>query len=235
MVKKEYNMLSSRTKFLMQNLKILGYEQALKALKLVIDEMNIENGFIRHDGTHYYHHLVDVTQILINFGVRNEDIIVAALLHDYIEDVPGATKKMLEKLFSKDAIEIVSLLTKNKAINYHENKEELQNYLDKIFENQGACLVKVADRIHNVSTMRQSTSFTHKMKQVESTKEFYVPFFKKCRNEYPEFAHFFFQAKTIIEPLLFEIDEENKLRIELSRANEKIIELENRLRKGDNE
>ena len=226
-------MLSSRTKFLMQNLKILGYEKALKALKLVINEMNAENGFARHDGSHYYHHLVDVAQILINFGVRDENIIIAGLLHDYIEDVEGVTEKLIESMFNKEVANMVKLLTKNKTINYHENKKEMQRYLDKIFENEGAALVKVADRIHNATSMRDGTTFEHKMRQVENTREFFIPFFKRCRNEYPEYAHFFFQAKTIIEPLLFEIEEENRLRLELLKANGRIMELEYKIKKEE--
>ncbi len=222
-------MLSSRTKFLMQNLKILGCTRAIKALKLVINEMNAENGFARHDGSHYYYHLVDVTQILINFGVRDENIIIAALLHDYVEDVPDVTIKMVRNLFNKEVADMVSLLTKDKTINYHEDKESMKKYLDKIFKNEGAALIKVADRIHNATSMRSDTKFEHKMRQVENTKEFFIPFFKRCRNEYPEYAHFFFQAKTIVEPLLFEIEEENKLRLSLLEANSRIMELESRL------
>lgn len=218
-------MLSSRTRFLMQNLKILGYESALKALKLVINEMNTENGFARHDGSHYYHHLVDVAQILINFGVRDENIIIAGLLHDYIEDVKGVTEKMVESLFNKEVAYMVNLLTKDKIVNYHQNGSEMQNYLDRIFENEGAALIKTADRIHNASSMREGTSFEHKMKQVSNTKDFFIPFFKKCRNEYPEFSHFFFHAKTVIEPLLYEIEEENKVREELKEANKRISDL----------
>lgn len=210
-------MLSSRTKFLIQNLKILGYSQSMRALKLVINEMNSDNGFARHDGSHYYHHLVDVAQTLINFGVRDENIITASLLHDYIEDVKGVTEKMIESLFNKEVAYMVGLLTKKRGVDYHNNKEEMQSYLESIFQSEGASLIKVADRIHNFSSMRSATSPEHKMRQVTNTKEFFIPFFKKCRNEYVEFSHFFFHAKTVIEPIMFEIEENNKLR---SRLNE---------------
>lgn len=215
-------MLSSRTKFLLQTLRILGFDQAMKALKLIINEMNIENGFARHDGSHYYYHLVDVTQTLLNFGVRDENIITTALLHDYIEDVKGVTAKMIETLFNKEVATMVDLLTKDKTVNYHDNKKEMQNYLDRIFENEGACLVKTADRIHNFSSMREATSHEHKMKQLSNTKEFFIPFFKRCRNEYVEYSHFFFHAKTIIEPIMFEIEENDRLMKENAKLKEDI-------------
>jgi GTP pyrophosphokinase len=119
---------------------------------------------------------------------------------------------MIESLFNSEVATMVNLLTKNKSINYHNDKEEMQNYLDRMFPNEGACLIKTADRIHNFSSMRESTSPEHKMKQVRNTKEFFIPFFKRCRNEYAEYSHFFFHAKTIIEPIMFEIEENNRLR-----------------------
>ena len=202
--------LSSRTKFLITNLKILRYDQALKAAHLVINEMSTENGFTRHDGSNYYHHLVDVAQTLLNFGVRNEDIITAALLHDYIEDVEGVTVKFVETLFNKNVAEMVSLVTKKKNIDYKE-EQNLIIYLENVFTNEGASLIKVADRVHNFSTMSEYTSLAHKERQVIETEKFYIPFFKRCRNEFVEYSNFFFQAKTIVEPLLYEMKENIKL------------------------
>jgi len=202
--------LSSRTKFLLQNLKILNYDQALKAAHLVINEMSAGNGFTRHDGSNYYHHLVDVAQTLLNFGVRNEDIITAALLHDYIEDVEGVTVKFVETLFNRSVATMVDLVTKKHNVDYNDEKNMTQ-YLENIFTNEGASLIKVADRVHNFSTMRASTSLEHKERQVIETEKFYIPFFKKCRNEFVEYSNFFFQAKTIIEPIMFEMKENIKL------------------------
>ena len=64
--------LSSRTKHLKRTLTILKYENAYKALDLVIKEMCVDKGFSRHNGKHYYHHLVDVAQLLLNFGIKDE-------------------------------------------------------------------------------------------------------------------------------------------------------------------
>ena len=43
------------------------------------------------DGTlyDYYNHCIEVANILISYGIKDEDLICAALLHDMIEDVPG--------------------------------------------------------------------------------------------------------------------------------------------------
>lgn len=200
-------MLSSRTKFLFQNLKILGFNQSIKALKIVIKSMGADSGFSRHDGSHYYHHLVDVTQTLVNFGVRDEDIITAALLHDYIEDVEGVTQKMVASLFNENVAHMVALVTKVKGADYHNDSAAMNGYLKSIYENEGAALIKTADRVHNFTTMRGATSLNHKRKQVKNTNEFFIPFFKQCRNAYPEYAPFFFHAKTTIEALIYSFTE----------------------------
>jgi len=202
--------LSSRTKFLLQNLKVLRFDKALKASHLVINEMNIENGFARHDGSNYYHHLVDVAQTLLNFGVRDENIIVTALLHDYVEDVKGVTTKFIETLFNSEVAYMVDLLTKKKDVDYKDEKN-MEEYLNGIFQSEGASLVKVADRLHNFSNMRESTSLAHKERQVNETEKFYISFFKKCRNEFVEYSNFFFHAKTVIEPIMYEMKENIKL------------------------
>jgi len=63
--------------------------------------------------------------------------------------------------------------------------------------------------------MREATSIEHKELQVENTEKYFIPFFKKCRNEYVEYSHFFF-AKTIIQPIMYEIKENVKLTKELN-------------------
>lgn len=197
--------LSSRTIHLKRTLSILGLTDAYKALDLMIDEMNAENGFARHNGAHYYYHLVDVTQLLINFGIKDENTLIAALLHDYIEDVEGITKKHIENQFNHEVAEIVDLLTKDKSINYHDDAEAMQAYLDAILLHPKASLVKTADRINNFQTLRNS-SLAHREKQLNNTLTYFIPFFKACRNRHVENESFYFQAKTMVEPIAFEVE-----------------------------
>lgn len=196
--------LSSRTRHLKRTLTVLGYTKAYEALDLMIEEMNAEKGFSRHNGKHYYYHLVDVAQLLLNFGIRDENTIIAALLHDYIEDVEGISYKAVEYRFGKEVADIVLLVTKERGIDYKNNPDKMQEYLDNIFENPKACLVKTADRINNFQTLKDST-VSHRRKQLKNTMEFFIPFFKQCRNRYIEHESFYFQAKTMVEPIAFEV------------------------------
>lgn len=196
---------SSRVTHLEHQLAILGFADSLRAFDLVLSEMNAENGFKRHDGFHYYYHLVDVAQILLNFGIADEEIITAALLHDFIEDVEWATYEYVQDQFSTRVADIIWLLTKKQGVDYKADLNEMQRYLSGIAGRYECALIKTADRIHNFSSMRNS-SRRHRAKQVRETRDFYIPFFKECRNRYVRYSNFFFFAKTTIEPILHEIE-----------------------------
>lgn len=193
----------SRERLLIQTLRTKNQQKALRALFFIIDEMNVEKGFSRHDGTDYYLHIIDVTQDLINNGIDNEDILTAAILHDALEDIPGVSLLYLTQEYGAVVAHMVDLVTKDKSINYHTNDTEMKAYLSRISENVGAALIKTADRIHNFSTMREGTSVEHKRKQVRNTETFFFPFFKECRNAYPYYSHYFYGAKYAIEPILY--------------------------------
>lgn len=197
---------TSRVTHLENQLSILDYTRALTAFDLVLAEMGADKGFKRHDGHHYYYHLVDVAQILLNFGIRDEDIITAALLHDFIEDVKWANYEYIQDMFGNRVADIVRRLTKKPGVDYKVDLEEMKRYLATIEECYAASLIKAADRIHNFSSMRNS-SRKHREKQVRETRDFYIPFFKACRNRYVRYSNFFFFAKTTVEPILFEIEQ----------------------------
>lgn len=196
--------LSSRTIHLKRTLTLLGYTDAYKALDLMVEEMSAEKGFARHNGKHYYYHLVDVAQLLLNFGIQDEVTITSALLHDYVEDVDGVTLEQVASQFGTEVVEIVRLVSKEQGVDYKSNPDAMEHYLDCIYENPKASLVKTADRVNNFQTL-QDSSVTHRRRQLENTKDYFIPFFKKCRNRYVEHESFYFQAKTTIEPIAFEI------------------------------
>lgn len=198
----------SRVQFFEHYLAVLQYHMAHKAFHLVQKEMCKEKGFSRLNGTHYYFHLVDVAQKLLNAGVREEDVITAALLHDLVEDVLDENNKPvysiedIEKLFNKNVATMVALLTKDPSIDYKTNKDALVQYLARISKNYGAALIKCADRQNNLFTLKEASP-EKIIRTILETEEYYIPFFKTCRNLYPWYAAFFFDAKTTIEPYIW--------------------------------
>lgn len=198
-------MRESRVKYLEQTLSILGYTDSLRALDFVVKVMCAEKGFKRHDGSHYYYHLSDATQDLLNHGVREQSIVTACLLHDAVEDIEWVTIEDIEREYGHDVAEMVDLVTKKKHVGYKQT-QNMGIYLNRISQNYGASLIKTADRKHNFSTLKDATR-EKKLRQAKETEELFVPLFKQCRKLYPRYANYFFSAKTAIEPHLWEIKE----------------------------
>ena len=190
---------------------------AMRALDLVTNVMCIQNGFSRDDGTDYYTHCVDVANTLLSYGIRNEDVICASLLHDIIEDVEGYNRITLEKLFNANIARLVQLLTKEHNKDYR-IPSNLIEYISLIKTDANASAIKTADRMHNMMTLNQK-SFESRYRKAIETKQYYLPFFKECRKKYTRYENLFYAAKAQIEPLIFTIETFYK---EILRINEQI-------------
>ena len=177
---------------------------AMKALDHVRKVMCIEKDFIRDDGSDYYIHCVEVANTLLSYGIRDEDIICAALLHDIIEDVEGYTRLTIEELFNTNIANLVDLLTKKHNVDYHD-PENLMEYIAGIKSDANASAIKAADRMHNMMTLDNKT-FENRYKKAMETKKYYLPFFNECLTRYTRYENLFYAAKSQIEPLIFTIE-----------------------------
>lgn len=202
----------------------LGYLNTLRAVNWMIEVMNANNGYKRHDGRHYYYHLVDGCQDLINHGIRDEDTLTAYVLHDAEEDILEVTNELIAEKFNREVAFIVKGVTKIDDVDYKDSLE-LQAYLDDILLYVKRCLVKTADRKHNFSTLHDSSP-KHEMRQAIETEKFFLPFLKEARKRYPEHSAYFHSAKTSIVPILNRI---KKAHAEETRLKNKIVELESKL------
>lgn len=218
----------NRVEFFEQRVADAGQLMTLDALDFVKSEMNAKKGFARHDGSDYFEHCVDVAQDLWNAGIRGQDVISAALLHDTIEDIPGVTYKMIADKFGTRIADIVQGVTKSRAINYKEEDNIKKFYLDPMLDDVDMCLVKTGDRKHNFSTLKDATP-EKKMRQAIETETFFFPFFKQARQRYPRYSAYFLSAKTAIKPHLLEIKEHYA---EVEALKKRIEELEAQIR-GD--
>lgn len=176
---------------------------SIYAMDIVKDEMCKERGFKRQDGSDYYIHCLEVTNTLLSFCVKDEDVICAALLHDIIEDVKGYTKITIEKMFNEHVAELVSYVTKEHNMDYHIH-ENMVAYLEKIKTSQNASIIKTADRMHNMMSLEQKT-FIQRYNKALQTEKYYLPFFRECRYLYPRYENLFYMARAQIEPLIFHI------------------------------
>src|SRR6185503_3735929 len=110
---------------------------------------------VRASGDPFFMHPLEVAAILTDLKV-DDATIVAALLHDTIEDTE-ATRAEIDQLFGKDIGHLVEGLTKLKKLDLVSREakqaENLRRLLLAIAEDVRVLLVKLADRLHNMRTL----------------------------------------------------------------------------------
>ncbi len=111
---------------------------------------------VRASGDPYFSHPLEVAAILTDLKL-DDATIVAALLHDTIEDT-DATKAEIERLFGAQIATLVDGLTKIKKLDLVSKQakqaENLRKLLLAIADDVRVLLVKLADRLHNMRTLK---------------------------------------------------------------------------------
>jgi len=118
----------------------------------------------RIQGTPYYLHPLEVSNILAEKGLP-EDYQIAGLFHDLLEDTDTTYEDILA-ISNQDIAEAVRLVTKEKGY-------DMSEYMERIIQNDMARMVKLADRIHNLSeTHLASSKFQNKY--IKETEEWFI-------------------------------------------------------------
>jgi GTP diphosphokinase / guanosine-3',5'-bis(diphosphate) 3'-diphosphatase len=119
----------------------------LKAVKFSADKHRSQRRKDR-DASPYINHPIEVAEMLLRVGqVADPAIIVAALLHDTIEDTK-TTPEEIEKEFGSNVLSLVMEVTDDKSLPKQERKElQVKTAPHKSF---GAKQIKIADKISNL-------------------------------------------------------------------------------------
>lgn len=109
----------------------------------------------RKTGVPYLEHLLEALQILVEgAGVSDPDVLVAAVLHDVVEDTPG-TLADVRAAFGPRVAELVGWVTKPPPGPGEDPAAVTERYLRRLRDAPpDAILVKLADRASNVQTLR---------------------------------------------------------------------------------
>ncbi len=131
---------------------------------------------LRRDGTPYITHPLAVAQILAELKM-DQDSLVAALLHDCIEDT-DASYEDVAKLFGTAVADIVEGVTKLTRVQYisleDKQMENLRKMLLAMSKDIRVVIVKLCDRLHNMRTMQYQSPKKQREKSLE-TMEIYAP------------------------------------------------------------
>ena len=133
-------------------------------------------GQYRRDGTPYVSHPIAAAEIVIEMGL-DEDSIIAALLHDAIEDTELQYADV-QKRFGTQVADIVDGVTKLTRVQYtskeDEQMENLRKMLMAMAKDIRVILIKIADRLHNMRTMAYQSDEKQRSKSME-TMQIYAP------------------------------------------------------------
>jgi len=130
----------------------------------------------RASGDPYFSHPIEVAAILTDLKL-DDATIVAALLHDTIEDTQ-TTRAEIDRLFGPDIGTLVEGLTKLKKLDLvtkeAKQAENLRKLLLAIAEDVRVLLVKLADRLHNMRTLHFMPPEARR-RSAEETLDIYAP------------------------------------------------------------
>lgn len=186
----------------------------------------------RRSGEPYILHPIAVARITAIELRLDVNIVIAAFLHDVVEDTPYTLRDIREH-FGDDVASLVKAVTKPHK-KFYEMSKQLDNFKQMLGAMQGdirGILVKLADRLHNMRTLA-SMAPDKQMKIAGETDYFYAPlatrlglyrvkmelenlsFRFRCPDEYDDFCRKIEEDRKANKPRLDAFEEKIRRRLE---------------------
>jgi len=153
-------------------------------------------GQFRKTGEPYIIHPVAVAGIVAEELRLGANPVIAAFLHDVVEDTPHTIDEIRER-YGDDVAFLVNVVTKKKKDQYAQSKQidNFKQMLESINYDIRALLIKLSDRLHNMRTL-SSMRPDKQMKIAGETDFFYAPlanrlglYYIKCELENLSFKY----------------------------------------------
>jgi GTP diphosphokinase / guanosine-3',5'-bis(diphosphate) 3'-diphosphatase len=130
----------------------------------------------RASGERFIEHPLEVARILADLNMDTTTI-VAALLHDVVEDTPLSIEE-IEKEFGEETAHIIDGVTKLDKVTFQSKEahqaETIRKMIIAMARDIRVLLIKLADRLHNMRTVGHLSRDTQELKARE-TLEIYAP------------------------------------------------------------
>ena len=145
--------------------------------KAYIFSARVHDGQTRLSGEPYLTHPLEVAYILADMRLDVESV-AAALLHDVIEDT-HATEEDISQYFGTGVCHIVAGVTKLSKISFASSQERQAESIRKMIlamaNDIRVILIKLADRLHNMRTLKFHTKEEKKRFIAKETMDLYIP------------------------------------------------------------
>jgi guanosine-3',5'-bis(diphosphate) 3'-pyrophosphohydrolase len=132
---------------------------------------------VRKSGEPFINHPIEVAKILASIKLDTSSII-AGLLHDTIEDTEISFLE-IKKIFGNEVANLVDGLTKINEYSLRVNNLKLgENYRKLLLastKDLRVILIKLADRLHNMKTLKYIDNYHKKIKISSETLDVYAP------------------------------------------------------------
>src|SRR5713226_964233 len=139
--------------------------------------MKAHGALLRASGDPYFSHPVEVAGLLAQMKLDTASI-VTGLLHDTVEDTVASLDD-IEKLFGPDIGRLVDGVTKLSRIELQSDQtQQAENFRKLVLamsEDIRVLLVKLADRLHNMQTLRFIKDPEKRRRIARETMDIYVP------------------------------------------------------------
>ncbi len=132
----------------------------------------------RASGELYFTHPLEVAFIAATQYELDVDSIIAALLHDIVEDTQTETKT-IQNLFGNDVAELVTGLTKLRSLKITSKKilkaENYRSFVISVSKDIRVLIIKLIDRYHNILTLEYIQKPEKRARIALETMTVYVP------------------------------------------------------------